>query len=489
MINLNKSIACALFLGASILLLFSCEEVVLLGPPEPGEGSGEQSGTGRSRGKGLIFSQNEITEQFNGASNPQNVTLNNVADFVTDNGFARPIDAAITGFDFENLPTWVGPIPEIVDGQQGQNGPILQDVNDYNDADIDLEQTDYLGAFDRNVQPEWHAGSKWFDLDPSDNDYEFDPNDPSLITIDEDITSDQTWTADHNYLITGQTFVKEGVTLTIEPGTIIYGNRAVGPDAGVLCINRGAKIMAEGTPDQPIIFTSISPRSQRSRGDWGGIIICGHAYNTREAEVLIEGIEVDNGIDGVYGFGSRAEQNNEENSGVFRFVRIEYAGVALTPGNEINSLTLGSVGSGTQVDHIAIISAGDDGIECFGGRADLRYILTYNVLDDDLDLDQGYKAAIQYAYLIRNPFAGDESGSTSFETSSTKTTGNFESLTEAVAANITIVGPNYMLDGFDDDPAVNADRLYEGGFLGKDNSEADLINSLLIGTPIGFQNP
>lgn len=467
------------------LALQSCEKIELLPPPPPSEG---QNGTGRATGAGLLFLQNNTSELFNADQSGLNITSDDIGAWVEDNDFARYDPNSGNLLELETkLPLWAGNepvLPELPDG----SGP----VNILQPVPVGMDQTNFPGAFNQVAQSEWHIGSNWWVLDAQDIDYGWrgEDNTPNLVNVTSNITTNTTWTADKKYFLTRQIFVKEGATLTIEPGTVIFGRDAVGVDAGVLVVNRGARIVAQGTPDQPIVFTSTKPRGARARGDWGGLVLCGRAANNKANNVLIEGIgsAEANDEDGFYGpgdgYAADAADFNDESSGVLSFIRLEYAGIAVSPGNEVNSLTMGSIGAGTQVDHIIVTNAGDDGIECFGGTVDIRYIATVDILDDDLDLDAGYTGTIQYAYLVRNPFAADESTSTSFETSSAKNDGQ-NPVTRAVAANTTIVGPVYQLEGTD----LAANRLYDGGLLGKDLSEVRLINSIIIGAPIGFQNP
>ena len=151
------------------------------------------------------------------------------------------------------------------------------------------------------------------------------------------ITTNTTLVASKKYTLVGNVFVQSGVTLTIEPGTIIFGDKA---SKGSLVIDRGATINAAGTADKPIIFTSSAPVGYRNYGDWGGVIVLGKAQNNQNANQSIEGISAASGEAGKYGGTA-----DDDNSGTLTYVRIEFAGIALSTDNEINGLTLGSVGS------------------------------------------------------------------------------------------------------------------------------------------------
>lgn len=190
-------------------------------------------------------------------------------------------------------------------------------------------------------------------------------------TLSENITKDMTLTADNIWTLEGRVSVTSGATLTIEPGTIIKGMTGTGADASSLIIARGAKIMANGTADKPIIFTSITDNIKvgemaqtnltvNDRGLWGGVLILGYA------PVSLEGGKEDGQIEGIPASDTNAKfggTNAADNSGVFNYVSIRYAGTIIAPDNEINGLSLGGVGSGTTISNLELMAAKDDGIE------------------------------------------------------------------------------------------------------------------------------
>ncbi|MBK8499803.1 MAG: hypothetical protein IPL52_13545 [Flavobacteriales bacterium] len=175
----------------------------------------------------------------------------------------------------------------------------------------------------------------------------------NVIEVQGNITANTTWSNSNKYLLKGFVYVEDGATLTVQPGTIIKGDK---PTKGSLIIKRGGKIMADGTASQPIVFTSNQAAGSRDRGDWGGIIICGRAPHNQPSDPTVEG-----GPDAFYGGTDAAD-----NSGVLRYVRIEFAGIAFQPNQEINGLTLGAVGSGTTIEHVQVSYSGDDSYEWFG---------------------------------------------------------------------------------------------------------------------------
>lgn len=209
----------------------------------------------------------------------------------------------------------------------------------------------------------------------------------NVVVLQGRITQDSTLTADKQYLLRGFVTVERGATLTIEPGTIIYGEKET---KGSLIIKRGGKIYANGTKDRPIVFTSAQPVGQRAAGDWGGVIILGEApINVPGGTAVIEG---GLGDDGIYG-----GNNPDDSSGVFRYVRIEFPGIPYQPDNEINGLTLGGVGRKTLIEYVQVSYSGDDSFEWFGGNVNARYLVAYKGLDDDFDTDFGWSGKVQFA--------------------------------------------------------------------------------------------
>ena len=232
-----------------------------------------------------------------------------------------------------------------------------------------------------------------------------------VITITGYISSNTTWTKDNIYLLSGFVYVNNGATLTIEPGTLIKGDKFT---KGALIVSRGAKLMADGTVTEPIVFTSNGPAGFRTYGDWGGIILLGKAsINQPGGEAIIEG-GVDDGLgNGTYGGGLTPDDN--DNSGIVRYVRIEYPGIAFTSNNEINGLTCGGIGSGTILEHIQVSYSGDDAFEFFGGTVNAKHLIAFRALDDDFDTDNGYRGKLQFLYSLRDPNVADISSSNGFE--------------------------------------------------------------------------
>ncbi len=229
------------------------------------------------------------------------------------------------------------------------------------------------------------------------------------------IALDETWTSDNVYVLDRKVVVQEGVTLTIEPGTIIKGRAGTGTLSSALIVARGAKINAKGTASNPIIFTAeadnIEPGQkygtnldETNNGLWGGVLILGKAtssFKNDATQVQIEGISADDtfglygAVDGVF--------TDDDNSGVFEYVSIRHGGTLIGEGNEINGLTLGAVGSGTTINNIEVVGNVDDGIEFFGGTVSVSNVLIWAQGDDGLDIDQAYSGTIDNAIVILGP--------------------------------------------------------------------------------------
>lgn len=246
------------------------------------------------------------------------------------------------------------------------------------------------------------------------------------------ISANRTLTNDKIWILKGYVYVPNGVTLTIQPGTVIKGD-TTNTDRGILVVERGGRLMAEGTASSPIVFTSGKQPGQKQAGDWGGIFICGKGVTNQGVDLVGEG-----GINRNYG-----GNDNNDNSGVLRYVRIEYAGYVASANSEVNALSLGAVGSGTQIDHIQIWYPKDDGIECWGGAVNLKYVSIFGTSDDDLDFDFGYTGKIQYAYIVKDPAVADQGDqSNGIECDNENTAQAPQPYTRPVISNVTLCGPN-----------------------------------------------
>lgn len=227
----------------------------------------------------------------------------------------------------------------------------------------------------------------------------------------------RTLTNDRAWVLDGFVFVNSGQTVTIEPGTIIKGEGGQGAAASALIVARGGRLIADGTASEPIIFTyegdplgnegQTTPMTQR--GSWGGVIVLGNAsLNSSPGESAIEGIPT-NETRGLYGAIDGSTQDDDD-SGIFRYISIRHGGTDIGAGNEINGFTLGGVGNGTTIDYVEVVSNVDDGVEWFGGTADCKHLLVTGAGDDSFDYDEGWRGRVQYAVAVQDPATGDRGG-------------------------------------------------------------------------------
>ncbi len=328
-----------------------------------------------------------------------------------------------------------------------------------------FEQTSFRGAFAPAPNAMWT--DNWTNWDPQNTAYP-----APTVTISSNITSNTTWTANNTYLLQGQIYVKNGSTLTIEPGTIILGD-AASVGAG-LFITKGSKLMAEGTSSNPIVFTSSQDVGSRNVGDWGGIILLGKGNNNNPGGIgNVEGIAPSS--DTEYGGGTSPDDN--DNSGSLKYVRIEYSGYVYAPNKEINGLTFGAVGKGTTIDYVQVSFGNDDGFEWFGGTVNCKHLVSYRNLDDDFDTDNGYSGLVQFALSVRDPDVSDDpavSTSEGFESDNNPSGDNTAPFTSAIFSNVTLIGP------FRGNTSTSVANGYRRGARIRRNSHLKIYNSLFM---------
>jgi Secretion system C-terminal sorting domain len=293
------------------------------------------------------------------------------------------------------------------------------------------------------------------------------------------LIGDLSWSADTIYLIKGKVYLKSGGSLTIAPGTIIKGDKATAGSA--LIITRGAKINAIGTPTRPIVFTSSAAPGARKAADWGGLVIAGNAKNNIPGgNGKFEGGNLSN-PDGTAADGEYGGTLDTDNSGTLKYVRIEFAGFAFQPNSELNSLTLGSVGSGTTLDYIQCSYGFDDAFEWFGGTVNAKHLVSFRGNDDDFDTDFGFRGNIQYAISLRDTAVADPiSGANCFESDNDGAGSGLSPLTAPSFSNVTVVGPKQT--------ATNLfDPNFRSGAHIRKNSRMGLYNSIIMGFPLGIK--
>jgi len=309
-----------------------------------------------------------------------------------------------------------------------------------------------------------------------DDDVIIPPVGGSTVEVSGDIKTNTTWTADKIYQLKGYVFVTDGATLTVEPGTIIKGDKA---SRATLVITRGSKINATGTVDKPIVFTSGVAAGARREGDWGGIIMLGKATHNKGTANKIEGglTPTAGGDEAKYiQFGGT---DDADNSGTLKYVRVEYAGIPFSVDNEINGITFGAVGSGTTIDYVEVYRSGDDAYEWFGGSVNAKHLLAIGTWDDDFDTDNGFKGKIQFAVAQRYPLIADQSGSNGFESDNDPDGTNSAPQTSAIFSNITVVGPLA-------NAATKINGFFQHAAQIRRNSSISTFNSIFTGFPDGI---
>jgi len=326
-----------------------------------------------------------------------------------------------------------------------------------------FEPVNFVGAVGSN---DWTAG--WTDYAPNGTNYNIDTKKiiPLVGNIDKDIILYNS----NVYLLKGPVFVRGGATLFIEPGTLIMGEQET---AGALIITKGSKIIASGTREQPIIFTSAQPVGKRAPGDWGGVVLLGDAQiNVAAGEKPMEGP----GNLPKYG-----GKNDMDNSGILRYVRIEFAGRKFGPDKEMNGLSLFGIGNGTVIENVMVSFSKDDSFEFYGGTVNCKNLISNRCTDDDFDLTQGYRGNIQFAIALRHNLISAIEGSRAIEADSYHDSNNklMKVPTSAIISNLTVVSPEQIQGKYANPKLDQVVKMYHGGVI-------SVVNSLFIGFPVGI---
>jgi hypothetical protein len=346
----------------------------------------------------------------------------------------------------------------------------------------------YVGALHRDASKDWTKG--WTEWNPKNASYAsvtdtVTLNDASSI---KKITSTVTLDAKTVYLLRSMLVVESGGKLVIPAGTVIRGeaNLAATPkNYATIVVERGGMIDIQGTNTKPVVMTSSKAAGSRDRGDWGGLVICGKAVNNQGSDVQLEGfnnVSVNNAL------GKFGGTDDKDNSGSIKYVRIEFAGLAFEPNKEVNSLTMGSIGSGTTIEGVQCSFGNDDGFEWFGGTVSCKKLISYKTTDDDFDTDFGYRGAVQFGIAVRDTAYFDLSWNA---TSGASTSETFESdndaagsgklpLTSALFSNITCVGPVPLDKTYNDLTATQKGAFRRGARIRR-NSRLSIVNSVFMG--------
>lgn len=363
-------------------------------------------------------------------------------------------------------------------------------------------KTSYVGALDADAAKDWTKG--WTNFDPKTTTYPAPTDTTTLngmltslpVRGERFITSNLTLDATKVYLLKGFIVVKSGAKLTIPAGTVIRATAdlATTPkNYATLVVERGAQIEITGTAANPVVFTSAKDAGKRERADWGGLVICGRGIHnllngTTNNNVQLEGF---NKVTFDPSIGFIGGTDNTDNSGIIRYLRLEFGGLAFDVNQEINGLTLGAVGSATEVRNVQVSFSNDDSFEWFGGAVNSNNLIAFKGTDDDFDTDNGYSGLNQFGIAIRDSayydgtYALPSGASTSegFE-SDNEATGTASlarfPFTSAVFSNYTMVGPVPVGTTYSQLNSV-ARAAFRRGARIRRNSSLRIVNTIFMG--------
>lgn len=342
----------------------------------------------------------------------------------------------------------------------GTESPPCEDAADYND-DGEIDISDAIASLTWQFLDGASPSSPYpiFEGDPT-------PEDrlgclDTTVDITGDITTDRTLTADQTYRLVSGVFVKDGATLTIEAGVTVLGDSE---SQGLLVVERGGKLICNGTETHPVVFTSDKPVGSRARGDWGGLIILGRGDNNvtgKEAEA--EGLEGQ-----LWGGGTNVIPDDD--SGSLSYVRIEFGGTEISVDNEVNSLSIFGAGSATTMDHVQVKYNLDDGFEWFGGSSSLKYGIATGIRDDSFDYSFGWNGNGQYWVCQQR---GDDADR-GFEVDNSESEFAATPFTNPLISNVTLIG----------DPSEGSDS--SSGFTLRRGTGGKIYNAIVTGFSDGL---
>ena len=277
------------------------------------------------------------------------------------------------------------------------------------------------------------------------------------------------------YLLKGWVYIASGAKLRIPAGTIIKGDKQT---KAALIVEPGGYVEMKGTKEAPIVMTSEEAPGNRKPGDWGGLIICGKAKNNEGTKQIEGGPRTTFGGD-----------NDSDNSGIYQYIRVEFAGYPFKTDQEINGITFGSVGSGTTIDHLQVSYSNDDSYEWFGGSVNCKHLVALGTWDDDFDTDNGFSGKLQFLAALRNPKIGDKSASNGFESDNCADAATVEPYTSCVFANVSMFGPVLDPTNYTNEAGVNGsltDARFQAAMHLRRNTQLRVFNSVFAGFPIGL---
>ncbi len=351
-----------------------------------------------------------------------------------------------------------------------------------------IEVVPYAGALSGDASEDWTKG--WVNWTPQTTNY---PATTDATTLNDasgikNITGTVTLDSTKVYLLNSFCVVRSGGKLIIPAGTVIraIADLTATPKLyAVIQVERGGMIYVNGTPTNPVVMTSNKASGSRERGDWGGLVLCGKAPNNQGLDVQLEGfnnVSIDNTL-GIHG-----GNVEDDNSGSVKYLRIEYAGLAFEPNKEVNSLTLGSVGTKTVIEGVQASFGNDDAFEWFGGAVNCKRLIAFKTTDDDFDTDFGYRGAVQFAIAVKDTNYFDLSWNAPSGASTSET---FESdndaagsgklpLTSAIFSNVTCVGPVSLDKTYNDLSSTHKGAFRRGARIRR-NSRLSIVNSVFMG--------
>ncbi len=365
-----------------------------------------------------------------------------------------------------------------LDPRPGVGSPALSGFKAFVDPNNFIKPVAYRGGFDPNTDP-WLCNWSATDFNgflincqaAQACDCETDQKDFVDTLTSADIGSFTALNAGTLYYLDNKVIVDSGEVITIGAGTVVKGLPGDLLDASALVVAKGAKILASGTSDCPIIFTAEAddvddpndlPLDGTSRGLWGSVILMGKAtVRTATGTSLMEGLDP---IQPYATFGGGATPDDNDNTGVFRFVSLRHGGIAVEPGKEINGLTMGGLGRGTKIEYIEALQNFDDGYEWFGGTVNCRYLATVFCDDDGFDWDFGYSGSLQYLFNIKDSVL-PSAESRGFESDYCTPGGCIAPLNWPTVSNVTFIGMGKNSADVADNDYTFALRSSTGGYI------------------------
>jgi hypothetical protein len=365
-----------------------------------------------------------------------------------------------------NDPRWD---PQAASPALGRNGAPVTEVSALDPWFTDVCYAGAVPFANGNPANDWTTGWTWYGQNGCTPELEAARlAGRPVVMVMADIAANTNWTANNIYSLVGRIGVLSGVTLTIQPGTIVVGTGTT----SFLVIERGGNIDAQGTRQSPIIFTSDALCGQQLPGDWGGVVIHGLALANCADVPPVQGGTGCRTTDGINscvsegGAGSFGGTDDDDNSGIMRYCRIEYSGVEIAPNNELNCLTMNGVGRNTTLEYLQTHRGSDDGFEWFGGTARCRFLVATSNSDDNLDWQMGYRGRVQFAVCRQNSEDGADKG---IEADNNEFNNNCPLESNPMFANLTLVG------------VLNVSGVGTAGINLRRGTNGVVVNSIIVG--------